>query len=196
VYVINQAGQVWSFTPGSGSITATQIFSGTAPGNGLGNGLAYWDNLGLLLYRSDNNTTFSALNVDNAAAGWTSLTVSGTFLASDSYPGMVWHERSKKFLCWGHSSNRANIHTLAPANPNATTFAQAVSGTWVNSTVAPAGGSIVPPDMNSLGSGPASGVFKHFDLIPNFKGSGQDWLILSPSTTDAPYLYKLPVAGV
>lgn len=196
IYVVNQAGEVWSFTPGSGAISMSKICSSFAPSNGLGWGMAYWDAVGLLLYRSDNNTTFSALNVDNAAAGWTTLTVSGTFGASDSYPGMVWHPASKKFLCWGHSSSRADIKTLAPANSTATTFAQAITGTWQTASVAPAGtNTVIPPDSNTIDSAAASGNF-HFDLIENFKGSGRDWLMLVNSTTTAPHLYKLPVAGL
>lgn len=186
IYTINQAGEVWATNVATGAIT--KVNSNFVPGSSLNNASTFCDSLGALFFRGSGGQV-SVLNVDNASAGWTQVTVTGTFGVSN-YPGFVWHEASKKLIAWGHSSSRQNLFTLSPPTAAPTSFAQLL-GTWTAATVTPDASNAVTPSNPD-----ATGTFKRFELIESMGNSGRDWLVLFNSIDDSPYFYKLPSAGV
>ena len=184
IYFTTTFGHVFSINVATGarSLVYQDNF---ASGANFGCTLTLWDSIGALIYRASNGAV-SVINVDNFAAGWTQLTVSGTLGISVS-PGFVWHEPSKKVICWGHSTGRENLFRLAPPTTTPAVFAD-ILGTWTATSFSPAGGAVVPSNPQ------ANGTFGRFNIIRDI--GGIDIVVIVNSTTGPVYVMRLPSGGI
>jgi hypothetical protein len=184
--VFSDYGEPWVINPNTDAITHASP-PGFVTGAGTESGIALWDAIGAVIYVASSGAV-SVINIDDLAAGWTQLTVSGTFGVSN-YPGLDWHVASKKLLAWGHNTNRANLFSLAPPNANPASFSQ-ILGTWTASSHAPAGGNAVTPS-----SPHANGTHGGFGIWSNVGGSGIDVAVLLNAVTEEPYVRRLKAGG-
>jgi hypothetical protein len=125
----------------------------------------------------DHNGTFRWFDMSNPTAGWRlPAAVSGTPLRTEG-PALRWHEASGSFIGWGGGTSLFRL--TPPAN--------LVTGTWVWSQVAPAGGNSVTPSAAA-----GAGTWGRFNIVENLGGSGRDCIVLINSIDQATYVYKLP----
>ncbi len=143
----------------------------------------------LAMYRSISNELW-LMDLDNIAAGWTAKTPTGapTFARA---AGVTWHEPSKAFLIWGHSSNRDYLYKLEPPTDTPSSFSDLTSGTWTITAVTPhASNSITPDSPTTLGT------YKRATVHKDVNGSGIDVFAVVNDVTSDVYVYRLPAGGV
>lgn len=123
------------------------------------------------------NSDVRYTNLDTPGT-WTLASTTGT-PPNQRGCGFTWHPAGGCFYAW---TGGANLFKLTPPTT--------LPGTWVWSTVTPAGSNtITPTSPNSVGT------FSRFKCISNVGGSGRDALILINNTTQATYVYKLPATS-
>lgn len=180
IYVVSTYGEVWTINTTNDALTL-----GTVPdfvaGAGANNAITFIESLGAVVFWA-NNGAVSVLNVDSLSSGWTQVTVSGTFGVSN-YPGLAWHERTKRLIGWGHSTNRANVYTLAPPVGSPSSYSDLL-GTWTAASQSPDGSNAITPS-----SPDANGTHGRFGIIAY---DDIDCAMLINAVTQEPYLYRLP----
>lgn len=169
------ATSYYYFNGSSSGSVASQVGSGLYSTSAISPSLRAWAHL------SPPTTGYGQFRVVNLTDGTvTSPAISGSLPSSLTGPGFVWHAASNAFLIW---QGGATLYKLTPgANP--------FTGTYTVTEVANNSGGVTPTAKASYGT------YGRFGLVPNLGGAGIDALVVVNGTTQATYVYKIPVGGV
>lgn len=183
VYIISTYGEVWTLDCTNDSVTNAGVPSFVAGAAGAECAAAIIDQADALLFWASDGSV-SVIDLDNLSSGWDEVTVSGTF-GVDNYPGLAWHPRTNRLVGWGHTTNRANVYTLAPPVASPSSYADLL-GTWTAASQSADGSNAVTPStQNATGTHGCFGIIEYDDI---------DCAMLLNGYTEEPYIYRLPSA--